>query len=182
MTIIIKDNPDKATLKNLKAGDEVLFTGTIYTARDMAHARMVEAFKKGKNIPIKLKGAIIYYCGPTPSAKKGKVGAAGPTTSSRMDKFTPDILDKGVLAVIGKGQRAGYVRDSFKKNGAVYFLAIAGAGALLSGRIKSARPVGYKELGAEAVYEMKVEGFPLIVGIDSRGKDIYERLKDRRGK
>lgn len=159
-------------LRNLKAGDEILYTGILFTARDQAHKKIVESLKRNKKPPFGLKGAFIYYCGPTPSRWKNRVGSAGPTTSSRMDKFTPRLLKEGVAAVIGKGDRSNEVAGAIKKHKAVYFLTIAGAGAYLAKRIKKAEVAAYKELGPEAVYRFYVEDFPLIVGIDSKGRKI----------
>ncbi|MDD5440422.1 MAG: FumA C-terminus/TtdB family hydratase beta subunit [Candidatus Omnitrophica bacterium] len=156
-----------------KIADTVLYTGTLYTARDQAHKRLVETIRAGKNPPIDLAEAVIYYAGPTPSPVKNMIGACGPTTSSRMDVFTPILLEHGLRAMVGKGARSEEVRKAIKKYGAVYFLTIAGAGAYLSTKIKSARVVAYKDLGAEAIYRLEVEDFPLIVGIDARGKSIY---------
>ena len=145
--------------KKLKAGDEILFSGTIYTARDQAHKRLVEAIKSGRKLPIGLKSAIIYYCGPT--------------TSSRMDNFTPDLLTVGLKSIIGKGNRSKEVVEAIKKHKAVYFLAYAGLGALISKHVKSNKLIAYPDLGPEAIYELKVVDLPLIVGIDSNGRNIY---------
>lgn len=164
---------DKET-KKLKVGDSVLLTGTVYTARDAAHARIAEALKKGKKLPFNLKNAVIYYSGPTP-AKPGRVlGSAGPTTSGRMDAFTPLLIKKGLKGMIGKGKRNKEVRETIKRSGAVYFVATPGAGALLSHYIRSAKVIAYPELGTEAVRELKIENFPLIVANDAQGKDIFE--------
>lgn len=164
---------DKNIRKTLKAGEEILYTGIVYTARDQVHKRLCDAIKSNKKMPLKMDDIIVYYTGPTPSKEKDKVGSAGPTTSSRMDSFTPCILDKGVGALIGKGSRSKEVIKSIKKNKAVYFVTIAGAGAYLSKRIKKAEVVAYPELGAEAIRLLHVEDFPLIVAVDSRGKSIY---------
>ena len=163
----------KDIINKLKVGQEYLYTGILYTARDQAHKRLSEAVKKHQKLPIDLKDAFIYYAGPTPSDKCGSVGSCGPTTSSRMDKFTPSLLRKGLKGMIGKGNRSNEVVKSIKKNKAVYFLAIGGAGAYLAKRITKAQAVAYKDLGAEAIYRLEVEDFPLIVGIDSRGRNIY---------
>lgn len=162
-------------INKLKAGNEVLFSGTIYTARDQAHQRLVEAIRKRKKLPIDLKGAIIYYCGPTATPRGKVIGSCGPTTSSRMDEFTPALLKAGLLATIGKGARSQEVIQAIKKYKSAYFLTYAGCGALLSRYVKSAKAVAYKDLGPEAIYKLEVRDFPLIVGIDSRGKDIYKR-------
>jgi fumarate hydratase subunit beta len=159
--------------RRLNAGDEVLLTGTILTARDAAHKRICDMIKKGGRLPLNLKDAVIYYCGPTP-ARPGKViGSCGPTTSSRMDAFTPQLIKLGPAGMIGKGDRSKEVIDAIKKHKCVYFLAVGGIGALLSTKVKSARPVLFKDLGPEAVYKLEVKDFPLTVGIDSKGKNIY---------
>jgi fumarate hydratase subunit beta len=162
----------KFKIKNLKAGGRLNFNGTLYTARDQAHQRLVEALKKGKRLPIDLKGAMIYYCGPT-AAPKGKIiGSCGPTTSSRMDAFTPALLEAGLKGMIGKGARSVETIAAIKKYKAVYFLTYAGCGALLSKYVKKAKPVAYKDLGPEAIYRLEVEAFPLIVAIDSKGETV----------
>ena len=166
---------DKKTIKNLKAGDEVLLSGVIYTARDQAHLRFMELLKQKKKLPMDIKDQVIYYCGPTPPGER-VIGSCGPTTSSRMDPFTPTLLDAGLKGVIGKGRRSEEVKASIKKNGAVYFLAPAGAAAYLSMKVKSSTVVAFDDLGAEAVHMLEVKDFPLIVGIDSNGRDIYDRL------
>ena len=163
-----------AELKSLKAGDTVLISGKIFTARDAAHKKMDDLLKSGKRLPVNLKGQVIYYCGPTP-AKPGKmIGSAGPTTSSRMDNFTIPLLKLGLKGTIGKGKRGIVAKEAQRKCGAVYFVATGGAGALLSQSIKKAKVVAYPELGPEAIYELEVEDFPAIVGNDLRGKDIFE--------
>ncbi|MFH1790790.1 MAG: FumA C-terminus/TtdB family hydratase beta subunit [Candidatus Omnitrophota bacterium] len=164
---------DKSARRRLKAGEEVLYSGVIYTARDQAHKRLVRAIEAGRRLPIGLRDAIIYYCGPTPSPRKRRVGSAGPTTSARMDPFTPLLIKKGLGGMIGKGRRSPEVRRAIRKYGAVYFLAIGGAGAYLAEKITTADKIAYKELGAEALYRFRVKDFPLIVGIDARGHDVY---------
>ena len=164
----------KNDIKYLKTGDRVLLTGIIYTARDQAHKRLVEAIRKNKKTPIDLKGRIIYYCGPAPTPRGKIIGSCGPTTSSRMDEFTPALLKKGVLAMIGKGRRSQRVIQAIKKYKAVYFLTYAGCGALLSKYIKSAGPVAYKDLWPEAIYKLEVRDFPVIVGVDTKGRSIYD--------
>jgi fumarate hydratase subunit beta len=159
--------------KSLDIGKEMLFSGVIYTARDQAHKRLVEAIKKKKKLPIDLKGAMIYYCGPTRTPKGRVIGSCGPTTSSRMDEFTPILLKAGVRAMIGKGARSKEVAAAIKKYKAVYFLTYAGCGALLSKCVKKVTPVAYKDLGPEAILKLEVEDFPLIIGIDSTGKSVY---------
>ena len=166
---------DKNAVKNLKIGDEVSLSGVIFTARDAAHKRLYDLIKKGKRIPLNLKDAVIYYCGPTPPLPRKAIGSCGPTTSSRMDVFTPDILKLGVGGMIGKGDRSGEVRKAIKKYKCIYFLATGGIGALLSTKVKSARPMLFKELGPEAIYKLEVKDFPLMVGIDSKGRDIYDK-------
>ncbi|MDD5269675.1 MAG: FumA C-terminus/TtdB family hydratase beta subunit [Candidatus Omnitrophica bacterium] len=159
------------TIKTLKAGDEVLLNGYVYTARDQAHFRFVKAISE-KKVPALIKGQTVYYAGPTPACPGKVIGSCGPTTSSRMDFFTPHLLKAGLKGMIGKGARSEDVRRSIKRYKAVYFMTIAGAGAYLSGKIIEARPVMYKDLGAEAVYRLKLKDFPAIVGIDSNGKEI----------
>lgn len=171
----IKTPLDESTIKSLKAGDHVLLTGTIYTARDQAHLRLTEMLERKERLPVDLAGEVIYYCGPTPSGKR-VIGACGPTTSSRMDRFTPQVLDAGVKGMIGKGRRSPKVRESIKRTGAVYFLAPGGAAAYLSVKVKACEVVAFHDLGAEAIYKLEVEDFPLVVGIDALGNDIYERL------
>ncbi|OGW74942.1 MAG: fumarate hydratase [Omnitrophica bacterium RBG_13_46_9] len=165
----------KSVRTQLKSGEEVLLSGTIYTARDVAHKRMANLMQKGKKPPIDLKNAVIYYTGPTPIRGDGLFGSCGPTTSSRMDNFTPGLLKMGLGGMIGKGKRNDEVRSSIERYKAVYFLAVGGAGAYLSKRIVSSEAVAFKELGPEAIYRLEISDFPLVVGIDSRGNDIYRR-------
>ena len=171
----------KEKLNNLHAGDYVYITGTIYTARDAAHKRMYEAFLKGEGLPFDIRDQIIYYMGPSPARAGRPIGSAGPTTASRMDKYTPLLLDQGMTGMIGKGKRSQEVKDSMKKNGAVYFAAVGGAGAILSQRIKSSQVIAYEDLGTEAIRKLEVENFPVIVVIDPEGRDLYEEsLKEWR--
>ena len=163
--------------KNLKTGDEVLLSGTILTARDAAHKRLTDDIAKGRRIPINLKDTVIYYAGPTPAAPRRAIGSCGPTTSSRMDAFTPALIGLGLRAMIGKGDRSADVRKAIKKNASIYFLATGGIGALLSTKVISAKAVLFKELGPEAVYRLEVKDFPLIVGIDPKGRDIYDKAE-----
>lgn len=165
---------DKETARSLKAGDYVYITGTIYTARDAAHKRMQEALREGENLPIDIKGNVIYYMGPSPAREGRPIGSAGPTTASRMDRYTPELLDLGMGAMVGKGKRSKEVIDAIVRNGSVYFAAIGGAGALLSKCIKESIVVAYDDLGTEAIRELKVENFPVIVVIDSEGNNLYE--------
>jgi fumarate hydratase subunit beta len=158
-------------ISSFKAGDSVLLTGTIYTARDAAHKRLVMDVKKP---PLNLKGQIIYYCGPTPAMPGRPIGSAGPTTSSRMDGFTAPLLKAGVVGFIGKGKRSPEIVKLMKKHKAVYFAATGGAGALLAKHIKAARIAAYPDLGPEAIYELKVVDFPVIVANDVKGHDIFE--------
>ncbi|MCX5713536.1 MAG: FumA C-terminus/TtdB family hydratase beta subunit [Candidatus Omnitrophica bacterium] len=164
-------------IPGLMSGDEVLLSGIIYTARDQAHKRLVDSMKKSAKSPIDLKGAVIYYCGPTKTPKGKIIGSCGPTTSSRMDSFASKLLKAGVLAMIGKGNRSKEVQESIKEQRGVYFLAYAGCGALLSKYVMSAKVVAYKELGPEAIHRLEVKDLPLIVAIDSRGKNIYQEIK-----
>jgi len=161
-------------VKKLHSGDYVYITGTIYTARDAAHKRMFEALEKGLELPINLKDNIIYYMGPSPGREGTVIGSAGPTTSSRMDKYTPVLLDLGQKGMIGKGKRSKDVKEAIIRNGAVYFAAVGGAGALLSKKIIAAEIVAYADLGTEAIRKLEVKDFPVIVVIDSEGNDLYE--------
>lgn len=165
---------DPKQLTQLEAGDYVYLTGTIYTARDAAHKRMYDGLNQGEALPVDLKDQFVYYLGPTPAKEGQVIGSAGPTTSSRMDKYTPLLLDKGLKGMIGKGKRSPEVIDSMIKNGAVYFAAVGGAGALLSKCIKESEVIAYDDLGTEAVRKLRVENFPVIVVIDSRGRNLYE--------
>ncbi len=168
--------------KRLRAGDEVLLTGTILTARDVAHKRLCDALKKGKNLPLNLKDAVIYYCGPTPARPGRAIGSCGPTTSSRMDPFTTDLIELGLGGSIGKGDRSDGVRSAIKRHRCVYFLATGGIGALLSTKVKSAKVILYHDLGPEAIHKLEVKDFPLLVGIDSKGNDIYPPTQSRRNR
>lgn len=159
---------------DLKIGDMVYITGTIYTARDAAHKRMHEAMLAGEKLPIELQDSVIYYLGPSPAREGQVIGSAGPTTSSRMDKYTPFLLDKGLRGMIGKGKRSEEVVSSMKKNHAVYFAAIGGAGALLSKCIKKSDIIAYEDLGTEAIRRLEVEKLPVIVVIDQEGNNLYE--------
>ena len=161
--------------KSLRAGDYVYLTGTIYVARDAAHKRMSEALAAGEPLPFDVKGQVIYYMGPTPAREGQVIGSAGPTTASRMDKYTPALLDLGLLGMIGKGKRSQAVLDGIVRNGCVYFAAVGGAGALLSKCITESEVIAYDDLGAEAVRKLKVENFPCIVVVDSEGTNLYVR-------
>jgi len=165
----------KAKIKTLRAGDELAYSGRIYTARDQAHKRIIDLLKKKKKLPFGLKNQIIYYCGPNPATAGKIIGACGPTTSSRMDKFTPQLLKNGLLGTIGKGGRSKEVAQAIKKFQAVYFVTYAGCGALLSKHVRKKEVVGFKDLQAEAVFALDVENFPLIVAIDKNGENIYDK-------
>jgi len=160
--------------KILKAGQKILFSGTIYTARDAAHSRIIEMLDSGKKVPFELKNAAIYYCGPSPAKQDAVIGACGPTTSARMDIFTPRILKEGVRFLIGKGARSKTVVDSIKENSAVYLVATGGVAALLSKTVKRADIVAFEDLGPEAVYKLEVKNMPLIVAIDSFGGAVFK--------
>lgn len=164
----------QSKIENLKAGDKFLLNGVVYTARDQAHKRMTEALRRRQRLPIDLRGAIIYYCGPTAKPRGKVIGSCGPTTASRMDEFTPVLLKAGLKGMIGKGSRSEEVTKAIKKHKAVYFLTYAGCGALLSKYIKRAEPIAYKDLGPEAIYRLEVKDFPLIVGVDARGRSVYK--------
>lgn len=165
---------NKEIIDELKAGDYVYLTGTVYTARDAAHLRMYEAVNSGKELPFNIEGSTIYYLGPSPAREGQVIGSAGPTTAGRMDKYTPTLLDLGLKGMIGKGKRSPEVIESMKKNGAVYFAAVGGAGALLSKCIKSAEVIAYEDLGTEAVRKLYVEDLPVITVIDKWGESLYK--------
>lgn len=165
---------NKEELAKLQAGDYVYITGTIYTARDAAHKRMQEALDKGENLPIELKENLIYYMGPSPARDGRPIGSAGPTTASRMDKYAPRLLDLGLAGMIGKGKRSQMVADAVVRNGAVYFAAVGGAGALLSKSIVKSEVVAYDDLGTEAIRKLEVKDFPVIVVMDKDGNNLYE--------
>ena len=158
----------------LKSGDYVYLTGTIYTARDAAHKRMYEALMKKEALPFDIRGNVIYYMGPSPAREGRPIGSAGPTTASRMDKYTPALLDLGMQGMIGKGKRTEEVREAMIRNGAVYFAAVGGAGALLSKSILSSEVIAYDDLGTEAVRKLSVKDFPVVVVMDSQGNNLYE--------
>ncbi|MEE1243488.1 MAG: Fe-S-containing hydro-lyase [Frisingicoccus sp.] len=163
-------------IKQLKAGDYVYISGTIYTARDAAHKRMYEAMMENKEIPMDLQNNVIYYMGPSPAREGHAIGSAGPTTSSRMDKYAPLLMDHGLKGMIGKGKRSKEVIDAIIKNNAVYFAAVGGAGAILSKTIKKAEVIAYDDLGTEAIRKLEVENLPAIVVIDSEGNNLYETV------
>lgn len=165
---------DKETATSLHAGDYVYLTGTIYTARDAAHKRMQETLDGGEKLPLDVKNNVIYYMGPSPARPGKAIGSAGPTTASRMDKYAPSLLDLGLKGMIGKGKRNQAVIDAIVRNGAVYFAAVGGAGALLSRSIVSSEVIAYDDLGTEAIRKLEVKDFPVIVVIDSEGNNLYE--------
>ncbi len=164
--------------RSLRAGDYVYLTGVLYTARDAAHKRMYEALDAGQELPVDLNGQVVYYLGPTPARPGHVIGSAGPTTSSRMDKYAPRLLDLGLKGMVGKGKRTQEVIDAVVRNGAVYFAAVGGAGALLSKCIKEAEVVAYDDLGTEAIRRLRVENLPVIVVIDSEGTNLYATAAD----
>jgi len=163
-----------AVIRSLKAGDEVLITGTIYTARDMAHKQLCEAIDKRMSLPFEIKGAIIYFCGPTPPVPGRVIGSAGPTTSSRMDPFSPKLIAAGLKAMLGKGYRNQAVRDALKQYCAVHLSTIGGAGVLLAKHITAAEVIAYEDLGPEAIRRLEVVDFPAIVAYDCYGNTVYK--------
>ena len=170
----IKAPLEKEIVKTLRAGDYVYITGTIYTARDAAHKRLDETLREGKELPVPLKDEIVYYMGPSPARDGRVIGSAGPTTASRMDKYTPKLLDLGLGGMIGKGKRSKEVIDAIIRNQSVYFAAVGGAGALLSKCIQESEVVAYDDLGTEAIRRLTVKNFPVIVVIDCEGNNLYE--------
>lgn len=162
------------TVSDLRAGDRVLLSGTIYTARDAAHKRLFALLDEGKELPFPLRGAVIYYAGPTPAQQGMAVGACGPTTASRMDGFAPRLLELGLTAMIGKGQRSPAVVDAIVRSGACYFAAVGGAGALIARCIRTAEVIAFDDLGCESIKRMTVENLPLTVAVDCKGNDLYK--------
>ena len=165
-------------VRSLKAGDEVAISGVVYTARDAAHKRLCELIEQDKKLPIPLKGSVIYFVGPTPAPPGKVIGSAGPTTSARMDNFSPILLAAGLKGMIGKGYRSDAVRDALKKYCAVHFAALGGAGALLSQYIISAQVVAYEDLGTEAIRKLELKDFPAIVAYDSFGNTVFKKVKE----
>ena len=163
-------------IEKLKIGDYVYVTGTIYSARDAAHKRMIETLERGEKLPLELTGNVIYYMGPSPAREGRAIGSAGPTTASRMDKYTPTLLDLGLKGMIGKGKRSIKVKEAMVRNKVVYLAAVGGAGALLSKCITKSEIIAYEDLGAEAIRKMEVKDFPAVVVIDTRGEDLYEQV------
>lgn len=174
MEYVMNFPADKAELSKLRAGDKLTVSGTIYTARDAAHKRLTELIASGEELPLDIRGAAIYYAGPTPEKPGQVIGSCGPTTSGRMDAYAPGLLDRGLAVMIGKGDRNAAVIDAIVRNGAVYLAAMGGAGALMGSCVKSASIVCYEDLGCEAIRELKVENMPLTVVIDSQGNDLYK--------
>ncbi len=174
MAISIKTPLNREDVRKLKAGDSCLISGVIYTARDAAHKRLCELVAAGKELPLDVKDSIIYFVGPTPAKPGQAIGSAGPTTSYRMDAYSPILIKEGQTGMIGKGKRGPEVIEAMKEHGAVYFGAIGGCGALLSKCIKKAEIIAYEDLGAEAIRRLEVEDFPVIVIIDSEGNNLYE--------
>jgi fumarate hydratase subunit beta len=171
----IKSPIEEKVIKRLTAGTKVNISGIIYTARDAAHHRLVQALDRGEKLPFQLEGQTIYYMGPSPAPPGKVIGSAGPTTSQRMDKYTPRLLAAGIEAMIGKGSRSPEVREAIRQNKAVYLAATGGAGALLAKTIKQAEVIAYEELGAEAILKLTVEDFPAIVANDIYGEDLFEQ-------
>lgn len=165
----------EVVLKTLKAGDRVLLTGEILTARDQAHGRLIELLNRGARLPFVLGKSALYYCGPTKTPRGRTIGSCGPTTASRMDAMTPALLEAGLKVMIGKGRRSSEMKRLIKRHRAVYFLATGGVGAYLSKRVVRCRPLAFRDLGPEAVYQLHVKDFPLIVGIDSNGCDVFSK-------
>ena len=174
MEYVMSFPADKAELSKLRAGDKLTVSGTIYTARDAAHKRLTELIASGEELPLDIRGAAIYYAGPTPEKPGQVIGSCGPTTSGRMDAYAPGLLDRGLAVMIGKGDRNAAVIDAIVRNGAVYLAAMGGAGALMGSCVKAARIVCYEDLGCEAIRELKVENMPLTVVIDFQGNDLYK--------
>ena len=170
----------KKEIEQIDTGDMVYISGDIYTARDAAHKRMSESLENGDSLPFDIRGQIIYYMGPSPARPGNIIGSAGPTTSSRMDKYTPKLLDMGLLGMIGKGRRSEEVKQAVKRNKAIYLAAIGGAGALLSKCITHSEVIAYEDLGTEAVRRLTVKEFPTIAVLDARGTDLYKSIMEKK--
>lgn len=179
MAKIVNTPLTEETVKDLKAGDRVLLNGIIYTGRDAAHKRLVEMLDRGEELPMEIRDQTIYYVGPCPAKPGQAIGSAGPTTSGRMDAYTPQLMDVGLRGMIGKGLRNKAVVDSIIKHNGVYFAAIGGAGALLAEAIKEAEVIAFPDLGAEAIYKLKVADFPVTVIIDCQGNDLYKSGREQ---
>ncbi len=173
-TLTITTPINDQDVKKLRSGDNILINGIIYTARDAAHKRLLELIKQGKEFPFDLKGQIIYYAGPCPAPPGRPIGSVGPTTSSRMDPYTPILLEKGLKGTIGKGQRSAEIIQSLKKHLAVYFAAVGGAGALIAAKVIKAEVIAYPDLGPEAIHRLEVKDFPVIVALDCHGGNLFE--------
>lgn len=169
------ENLSRITIGKLHTGDRVYLSGTVYTARDAAHKRIFQALKEDAALPFSLKQAVIYYAGPTPAPAGLPIGSCGPTTSGRMDPYTPTLLDQGLIAMIGKGDRSQPVYEAIQRNGAVYFCAIGGAGALAAQCVQSCEVIAYEDLGCESIKRLLLHEFPLIVAIDSQGKNVFQK-------
>jgi len=178
-TICLSTPLSDEALRTLKAGDKVLISGTIYTARDAAHKRLVDLLERGDQLPVELQGQIIYYSGPTPPKPGMVIGSAGPTSSYRMDPYTPKLIENGLKGMIGKGPRGNEVISAIKKHKAAYFAATGGVAALLSRTVKACQVVAYEDLGTEAIHKLEVEGFPAIVINDIEGNDLYRDGKEK---
>ncbi len=177
--IKIKTPLTEDVLKKLKAGDEVLLSGTIFTARDEAHKRLLELLRRNKKLPFDIKGAVIYYTGPTPAKPGQIIGSCGPTSSYRMDKYTPELLKRGLKATVGKGMRSKEIVAAMKKYKAVYFAATGGVGALISQCVKKSEIIAFSDLGCEEVHRLDVKDFPLVVINDIYGNDLYQKIVDK---
>lgn len=175
----LKTEELKERAPELRIGDKVLLSGWIFTARDAAHKRFLTCLKEGRPLPVEINGAVVYYAGPTPAPEGRAIGSCGPTTSGRMDPFAPVLLDMGLAAMIGKGERNQAVRDAVVRNSAVYFCAVGGAGALAAACIKSCEVVAFEDLGCESVKKLRLEKFPLIVANDCRGGDLFSAGRAR---
>lgn len=171
----------KEAARSLHAGDMVLLSGTVYTARDAAHRRMIETLDRGEPLPIPMENTVLYYLGPSPARPGNVIGSAGPTTASRMDKYAPRLMDLGLTGMIAKGKRNEAVREAIMRNGSVYFAAVGGAGALLSRHITHAEVVAYEDLGTEAIRKLTVEDLPVFVVMDSEGRDLYREAVEKYG-
>lgn len=174
MSKVIHAPLDPEQIRDLRAGDSVLLSGTIYTGRDAAHKRLCALVEAGEELPFDVKNQVIYYAGPCPAKPGDAIGSCGPTTSYRMDAYAPTLCDLGLIGMIGKGQRSEAVVDAIKRNGGVYFAATGGAGALIATSVKSAKVIAFPDLGTEAVRELTVDNLPLIVAIDMHGGNLYE--------
>ena len=179
MPVALRAPLGEEEVKRLRAGDEVLLSGVLYTARDAAHERLAQLLKERRSLPVDLRGQVIYYCGPTPPRPGRPIGSAGPTTASRMDGYTPALIAYGVRGMIGKGSRSREVREAIKKFGAVYFGAVEGTAALLGEKVREAEIVAFPDLGAEAIHRLVVADFPVVVVNDTAGGDLYQEGRAR---